>query len=217
MATDDAFSVDEDAVLSVAASGVLGNDSDVDGDALTATKLTDPGHGSVSLQSNGGFIYTPNLNFHGLDSFTYEACDGNVCDSATVSLTVNSVIDAVIDVKQAAINLGSRGVLPLAILSTQTASGELDDFDATLVDISSIRLNGVSLSPVHSVFVDIDGDNDLDLLLHFSVPDLVDQGALDKDSVDIVLTAEFAGGTAFGSDLSGSDSIRIVPQKGKKN
>jgi hypothetical protein len=95
VAVDDAYTTDEDALHTVAAPGVLGNDSDVDGDALTAVLGDGPSSGTLVLNADGSFAYTPNLNFNGSDSFTYKINDG-VLDSiiATVTITVNAVNDA---------------------------------------------------------------------------------------------------------------------------
>jgi hypothetical protein len=70
--------------------GVLANDSDGDGDLLLATIEQSPLHGSLTLASNGGFIYTPNAGFAGQDSFSYRASDGtSISDVATVVITVD--------------------------------------------------------------------------------------------------------------------------------
>ncbi len=94
-ANTDTYSVDEDAVLIVAAAaGVLANDSDPDGDSLTAVLLTGPLNGSLVLNVDGSFTYAPNADFNGADSFTYEVSDGNGgTDAATVNLNVNGVND----------------------------------------------------------------------------------------------------------------------------
>jgi len=77
--------------LSVAAPGVLANDADADGDALTATKVTDSGSGSVNLSSNGGFTFTSGGSFTGLRTFTYRVSDGIAWSgTATVSIQVNA-------------------------------------------------------------------------------------------------------------------------------
>ncbi len=75
--------------LTVSAPGVLGNDSDVEGNAISAIIETQPAHGTVTLNANGSFVYTPTLDYTGPDSFTYRAFDGvNVSAPATVNLTV---------------------------------------------------------------------------------------------------------------------------------
>jgi hypothetical protein len=94
VATDDAYLTDEDILLSVAAPGVLANDTDPDdGDLLTAIPVDNPTNGILTLNSDGSFTYEPNLNFFGTDSFTYRANDGADSDLATVTITVNPVVD----------------------------------------------------------------------------------------------------------------------------
>jgi VCBS repeat-containing protein len=94
-ATDDVYSTGEDTALTVAAPGILGDDTDPDGDTLTAAVESPPAHGSLSLKANGSFTYTPAANFNGGDSFTYRASDGTVESSpATVTITVSAVNDA---------------------------------------------------------------------------------------------------------------------------
>ena len=93
-ATNDAYSVDEDTTLDVGAAGVLGNDGDVDGDSLTASVIGGVSSGSLALNSDGSFTYTPNADFNGADSFTYEVSDGDLTDQATVNITVDPVNDA---------------------------------------------------------------------------------------------------------------------------
>ena len=102
----DAYAVDEDDVLTVVlAEGVLANDSDPDGTALTATVESLPAHGQLTWQSDGTFVYEPDADFFGSDSFTYIASDGVLSSAPTiVDLTVGAVADppqAVDDVVQA--------------------------------------------------------------------------------------------------------------------
>jgi hypothetical protein len=69
--------------------GVLANDIDIDGDALTATLVSNASNGALNLNVDGSFAYTPEVGFIGTDSFTYRASDG-LLDSnvATVTITV---------------------------------------------------------------------------------------------------------------------------------
>jgi VCBS repeat-containing protein len=94
-AQDDTYSTDEDVPLVVDAPGVLGNDSDLDGDALSvdpASAISGPGHGLLTLNANGAFTYQPGAGFFGIDSFTYQITDGNGgVDTATVNLQVAMV------------------------------------------------------------------------------------------------------------------------------
>jgi VCBS repeat-containing protein len=95
VAVADTHTTDEDTVLTVAATGVLANDTDADGSTLTAAKVTNPAHGTVTLNANGSFVYTPTANYNGPDSFTYKANDGTADSNvATVTITVTAVNDA---------------------------------------------------------------------------------------------------------------------------
>ncbi|MCK6386645.1 MAG: Ig-like domain-containing protein, partial [Zoogloea sp.] len=72
---------------------VTANDIDLEGDPLTLVSVTQGAHGSVSVVG-GAILYTPDANFHGLDSFTYAVSDGQGgAATATVSVTVTPVND----------------------------------------------------------------------------------------------------------------------------
>ncbi|WP_254508181.1 Ig-like domain-containing protein [Anatilimnocola floriformis] len=95
VATGNSYTIAEDNTLTVNATGVLGNDSDVDyGATLTAILVGDVAHGTLTLNPNGSFSYTPAANYYGPDSFTYKANDGALDSNVvTVSLTVTPVDD----------------------------------------------------------------------------------------------------------------------------
>jgi Ca2+-binding RTX toxin-like protein len=92
VANPDNYTVAAEAVLGVeAASGVLSNDNDPNGNPLTATLLTPPSNGSLTFDINGSLTYTPNPGFVGSDSFTYQANDGITNSNvATVFLSVTA-------------------------------------------------------------------------------------------------------------------------------
>ena len=71
----DTFQATAGQPLTVPAAGVLSNDSDPDADTLTAIVAGQPRQGSLTLQPDGGFTYTPNKKAKGADSFTYLAQD----------------------------------------------------------------------------------------------------------------------------------------------
>ncbi|RSK34708.1 hypothetical protein EJA01_07045, partial [Rhodovulum iodosum] len=76
-ANRDTYETDEDVTLSVdAAEGVLSNDTDEEGDDLTAELVSDVSDGRLVLSSDGSFSYTPDDGFFGTDSFIYRAFDG---------------------------------------------------------------------------------------------------------------------------------------------
>jgi hypothetical protein len=91
IAAPDTYTTSLNANLFVNAPGVLANDSDPDGDALSAVLVSGPAHGSLALSVNGSFTYTPATGYHGPDSFTYEASDGSLSSgSVTVTITVHA-------------------------------------------------------------------------------------------------------------------------------
>ncbi|WP_426573451.1 pentapeptide repeat-containing protein [Aquihabitans sp. McL0605] len=91
-ATSDAATVDQWEVLTMAAPGVLANDTDADGDALTAHLVDDVSDGELALGADGSYSYTPASTFSGTDSFTYDVSDGrDTSDPATVTITIHPV------------------------------------------------------------------------------------------------------------------------------
>jgi hypothetical protein len=94
-AADDDYDTKEDQTLSVPAPGVLGNDSDPENNLQSATLLTPPASGDVTLNANGSFTYEPDPDSNGPDTFTYAAHDGvQQSDPATVTVDVDPVDDA---------------------------------------------------------------------------------------------------------------------------
>jgi VCBS repeat-containing protein len=85
----------EDSALVVAAPGVLAGATSPAGNPLTAKLVTGPSHGTLVLNADGSFTYTPSANYNGADSFTYKVTDGTFTSAAaTVSLTITPVNDA---------------------------------------------------------------------------------------------------------------------------
>jgi VCBS repeat-containing protein len=97
-------SVNDGAPVATAGSGSTAEDTaldgsvsatDVDSDTLAYTRVAAPTHGTVTVNANGTFTYTPTANFNGSDSFTFKANDGTVdSNTATFSITVTAVNDA---------------------------------------------------------------------------------------------------------------------------
>ena len=95
VAVADSYQTNEDAPLTISAqNGVLSNDTDVDGDPLEAMLISGPSNGTLTLNADGSFTYTPNANFNGEDTFTYRAVDPSDAEaSATVTVTIEAVND----------------------------------------------------------------------------------------------------------------------------
>ena len=116
---NDTFTTPYQTTLSIAAPGVLGNDNGNGGGAMTAAVVTGPASGTLGLNVNGGFSYTPNSGFSGADGFTYRATTtaGGPGNVATVTISVgpplppSAVDDAYTTPFQTALSISAPGVL----------------------------------------------------------------------------------------------------------
>ena len=141
----DVYSIPEDTTLSVAdiSLGVLANDLDVDGDTLTVdtTPVSPTSNGSLTLNADGTFTYTPNANFNGTDSFEYKVEDGTGnAESGTVTINVTSVNDTPISVAD------TYSVVEDTVLSVNAEAGVL----ANDTDVESGSLT-IDPTPVQDV------------------------------------------------------------------
>ncbi len=128
IAQNDAYSLSQDSTLSVPApSGVLANDSDPDKTPLSASLIASPSNGSLTLNPDGSFTYTPNAGWVGTDSFTYEARDGSLgSGAATVLLNVNPVNDAPVITSNGGGNSASAGVAENTLHVTTVTATDID-------------------------------------------------------------------------------------------
>jgi VCBS repeat-containing protein len=191
VAVNDSYSVNEDGTLNVnAATGVLDNDTDDEDDPLTALPLSSTANGSVLLNTDGSFTYSPNDDFNGSDSFTYRANDGTSnSNTATVNITVNAVND-----KPSFVHLGDQTV-PSGTNVQQTVVNWAYDFDFGPPDESGQSVN--------DFIVNITSDPD-DL---FTVdPDVANNGTLtytpngSNGTATISVQLRDNGGTSNGGD-----------------
>lgn len=92
VANADSYSVITGQTLSVAAPGVLSNDTNPLGTGtLSATRVNNVTHGTLTFNANGSFTYTPSTGYTGADSFSYTASNGTLTSTAaTVSIIVTS-------------------------------------------------------------------------------------------------------------------------------
>ncbi|MDY0020623.1 MAG: cadherin-like domain-containing protein, partial [Anaerolineae bacterium] len=134
VAADDAYTLDEGATLSVFAPGVLENDSDEDGDSLTATLVSGPAHGTLSFAADGSFSYEHDGSETTSDSFTYSVSDGQeTSEAATVALTITPVNDwpAAVDDAYSVQEGGTLIIAALGVLANDT-DAEGDTLTASL-------------------------------------------------------------------------------------
>ena len=113
------------------ANSVLVNDTDVEGSTLTAVLDVGPTNGTLTLNANGTFTYTPTAGYNGTDAFTYHANDGTANSNiATVTITINAVNDAPVAVNDA---YTTNEDSPLVV----TLPG--NDFSSTILILMEIR------------------------------------------------------------------------------
>lgn len=91
IANNDSYETLENTTLSIDAAGILSNDTDPDGDALISILESNVSHGDLQLNTDGAFVYSPNQNYSGVDSFTYKANDGEL-DSNISKVTIEVIL-----------------------------------------------------------------------------------------------------------------------------
>ena len=134
-ANNDTFTVIEDGVLG---GNVSLNDSDPDGGTLTYSLVGNTLNGTISMNANGVFNYTPFANFHGVEQVTYQVCDAQgLCDQGNIFITVVPVNDAPVavdDVLGIIVNTSGTG---------SVASNDIDvDHPALIYSVVTGPLNG---------------------------------------------------------------------------
>jgi VCBS repeat-containing protein/ELWxxDGT repeat protein len=158
IAQADAFTTGEDVALTgnVLADNGAGADADPDGDALTVntTPVAGPANGTLVLNADGSFTYTPNADFHGTDSFTYEVSNGNGgTDQATVTITVDPVVD-VPEPPSIVVNNGNDafvqedGSVHFAVAASLSANAKPAEFLTVTVTGFDPAWGAVSVPPV---------------------------------------------------------------------
>jgi len=140
VANTDGYNATEDTPLVVnAASGVLANDTDPNSNPLSVTgfNATSARGGTVAVNTNGSFSYTPAANVNGADSFSYTVSDGNGGSaSATVNLTIAAVNDAPNAVNDS--YLATQGT-PLTVAALSGVLANDTDVEGTALMVSTFN------------------------------------------------------------------------------
>ncbi len=180
----------------------------VDVQLCDVTMWTVAAQAAWSVPNNGSFEWTfptamPEY-LGGPDGHVYQFYVQNVQRTMWTygpCFTISSGTSVAIDIKPGSatnsINLKSKGRTPVAILTN-------DSFDAATVDPTTVRFGatGTEAAPVHSALEDVDGDGDIDMILHF---DTQDTGIQAGDTC-----AYLKGTTSGGQSIEGSDSVRTL-------
>ena len=137
VANADSYSTSPGQTLKVGtAAGVLANDTDAEDDPLTAQIASQPAGGTVTLKADGSFTYTPKAGFSGVDTFTYQASDGQVLsEPATVSIFISNEV-AVDD------SASTRSDTPVTINVLANDHDSNGTFDPSTVAIATAPASG---------------------------------------------------------------------------
>ncbi|MDG2897918.1 tandem-95 repeat protein, partial [Vibrio parahaemolyticus] len=142
---DLAYSVDEDGAITLSQEQLLSQASDIEGDDLTASDLTVDGNATVTANDDGSFTITPDADFNGDITFTFDVSDGDDVVSTNLELLVSPVNDAP-EPQDQAFTIGEDGVL------TFTDQDLLDG--ATDIDGDDLSVEGVNYTGADGVLTD---------------------------------------------------------------
>lgn len=187
-ASPDTYSVNEDNGLTVnAAMGVLANDNDPSGGTAAAVLDTGPAHGTITLNSDGSFTYTPETNFNGTDTFTYHVTDGTASSSVvTDSIIVAAVNDAPYINAPATISYWSANILNGPVVDFNRVSFQDADGDALVrVSFSSNSADGWTGAHVNDFGLSVTGNTGGVMTVQGHLSDLnhwLDQNNLSLDT-----------------------------------
>lgn len=212
-ATADSYSTQEDTAVTL---GVLDNDTDPDGGTLSAVLVAGPTHGTLALNSDGSFTYTPSANFNGVDSFTYKASDGLAeSKAATVTITVTAVNDAPVALAQTVSAVKDTPV-------TITLVGTDVDGDPLNYDYTQPSYGTLSESELILIYTPAPGYTGPD-----SFTFTVNDGTVDSESATVTITVTEASPTPVihiqridlavvpaGKNVKATATVRIVDQAG---
>ncbi len=216
VAVNDAYDAEQDTTLNVdAAGGVLANDSDADNDPITAELVGDVSNGTLNLNANGSFDYTPNPGYSGPDSFTYQAFDGGLYSNvATADITVAGVSEF-----YAGSETTTTGTVVGSYLDTQASDNVYEQLTEALGGKKSILehtwtfdiTGGTSVS--FSVEAWHDGTED-DFVFQYST-----DGSIWTDMVTITKTSDDDTEQTYDlpSSLSGTVYVRVIDTNRRGN
>jgi VCBS repeat-containing protein len=201
VAVNDLYSAGQSSSLTVpVANGVLKNDTDVDSTALTATLVRAPANGTLTLNADGSFTYTPSPSFTGQDNFTYRASDsaGGVSNVATVTITSST---------------GNPWQNPRNRFDVNN-DGSVSPIDV-LVVVNDLNARGARVLPIPPVppftpppFLDVNGDRSVTPQDALSVINLLNSGGSEGESGEYLVST--FGSATLESSRSPVDAFAVV-------
>ncbi|RED91505.1 Ig-like domain-containing protein, partial [Marinoscillum furvescens] len=207
VAVADSYTFDEGSTNNVAAgTGVLANDSDTDGDAITAILVSDVSNGTLTLNADGSFSYTHDGSETTSDSFTYKVNDGTVDgNTVTVSLTINPVNDAPVAVADS--YTFDEGSTNNVAAGTGVLANDSDaDGDAiTAVLVSDVSNGTLTLNADGSFTYTHDGSATTSDSFTYKVND----GTVDGNTVTVDITINPAAGGGNTAPVAVADAYTV--------
>ncbi|MBP8272817.1 MAG: tandem-95 repeat protein, partial [Acidobacteria bacterium] len=197
VARDDAYTVAEDTPLAVGVpSGLLANDSDPDSTSFRIVNgtVTPPAHGTVNVSQlgDGGFLYTPNANYTGTDTFTYQLTDGRLTSNfATVTITITPVNDRPVATPDAYTTLQD-----VTLNVTNATTGFIQANDTDVDDaVATLRATLVTSVSHGSLNFRADGTFDYNPTTGFAGTDtftyfVTDPGSLTSNTTTVTITIQ---------------------------
>lgn len=151
IAHDDTSIVNEDSLLTIPKSELLSNDTDIEGDLLSITSVSNPINGNAIIDG-ANIVFTPAANYSGNASFEYTVSDGNLTDIGLVTITVNPINDApVLDA------IGNKNVDEFSTLSIIAHATDVDN--GTLIYTTSELPTNASFNATTKTFTFIPNES----------------------------------------------------------
>lgn len=216
---DGIYEVNEEETLVVdELNGVIQNDDDADNDPITAQLARGTQFGSISLNPNGSFTYTPDDNFEGMDFFTYKVSDGtNESQEATVEIRVNNINDIPRILELPSLEVCVQGNTSTSFIASSFTTDPDDDVAAAnfnytfdvlgvtpgTIDVSALNVNYDNVSKVATFSTTAPEPGTFSVRMIASDP----QGAADTSFMLVSAGANLDVSFTFAGECASSDVV----------
>ncbi|MEM7744935.1 MAG: Ig-like domain-containing protein [Pseudomonadota bacterium] len=193
IANDDTFDTDEDRSVTM---DLLANDTDPDGDTLTITSVGEVENGELVLNEDGTVTFTPDADFHGEVSFTYEITDGELTSTATATVVVAPINDAPI-AKDDTFDTDEDRSVTVDLLTNDT---DPDGDTLTITSVGEVENGELVLNEDGTVTFTPDADFHGEVSFTYEITD----GELTSTATATIVVAEVNDGPVAQDDQSAS-------------
>lgn len=198
--------------MNMAHSGTL-TGSDADGDPLSFESVTGVSHGTLVVNTNGTFTYTPATGFTGSDSFTFRVNDGTVNSlPATVDITVTSQTNSAPIANSATLNTALNTPLNATLTGSDPDGDTLTFHTVTGTSHGTLSLNSFNGQFTYTPFTGFSGTDSFTFNVNDGVADslaatvTINVGTANSAPIANALTITTQLDTAFNGTLTGSDA-----------